>query len=106
MGQSRPRPRLALRAYTLGYFLIDTIEIDTHGTGYLAVELLVSHATPDALVARGPVDAAWLHSLADRHPLTIHSREVVSRTARDAIRERMLRWKGSESSRPVPPADR
>jgi hypothetical protein len=84
---------LALDTYKLGYFLIDTIEIDAHGTGYLAAELLVSHATPDALVARGPVDNDWLHALADRHPLAIHSGEEGSGTARDALRERMLRWK-------------
>ena len=85
---------LALDTYKLGYFLIDTIEIDDHGTGYLAAELLVSHATPEALVARGPVDADWLHAIADRHPLAIHSSEEIPRTALDAIRARMLRWKG------------
>ena len=62
---------LALDAYKLGYFLVDTIEIDDRGTGYLATELLVSRATPAALVTRGPVDTDWLHTLADRHRLTI-----------------------------------
>jgi hypothetical protein len=32
---------LALDTYKLGYFLIDTIELDPVGTGALAVELLV-----------------------------------------------------------------
>ncbi|HET9657701.1 MAG TPA: hypothetical protein VFP72_20285 [Kineosporiaceae bacterium] len=92
--RSAARLDLALDTYKLGYFLIDTIEIDTHGTGYLAAELLVSRTTPDALVVRGPVDADWLHALADRHPLEIHSGEERTRTARitgitrDALRER------------------
>lgn len=64
---------LALDTYKLGYFLIDTVEIDALGTGYLAAELLVSRTTPDALVTRGRVDTDWLHALADRHPLVICS---------------------------------
>lgn len=66
---------LALDAYQLGYFLIDTIDIDTRGTGYLAAELLVSHTNPEALLTHGPVNTDWLRSLADRHPMAIHARE-------------------------------
>jgi hypothetical protein len=66
---------LALDTYKFGYFLIDTIEVDPQGTGYLATELLVSRADPDALVIAGPVDTGWLHALADRHRLVIRSRE-------------------------------
>lgn len=90
---------LALDTYKLGYFLIDTIEIDVLGTGYLAVELLVSRTTPDALVTRGRVDTDWLRALADRHPLTIHSSDEHSRPARNPRRERLPRWKRAGSYR-------
>lgn len=82
---------LALGAYRLGYFLIDTLEIDSHGTGYLAAELLVSHAAPDALVTWGSVDTGWLNALADRHPVTIHSCDENPRPSRDVRRELLLR---------------
>lgn len=78
-GRTVARLDLALDAYKLGYFLVDTVEIDARGTGYLATELLVSRAAPEALVTRGPVDTAWLHALADRHRLMIHPYEVHQR---------------------------
>jgi hypothetical protein len=87
---------LALDAYKLGYFLIDTIEIDAYGTGYLAAELLVSRTTPDALVTRGRLDTDWLHALADRHPLVIHTceeRSQISRFTRGTRQGRLLRPK-------------
>ena len=92
-GPNRTTARLdlALDTYKLGYFLIDTIEIDAHGTGYLAAELLVSRTTPDALVTRGRVDPDWLHALADRHPLLVHSCEEQPRTTRDVGRKRPRR---------------
>jgi hypothetical protein len=34
---------------------------------------LVGHTSPDALIARGPIDSGWLHALADRHRLVVHS---------------------------------
>jgi hypothetical protein len=74
-GRTIARLDLALDTYKFGYFLIDTIEIDSRGTGYLAAELLVSQTNPDALVTRGPVDSGWLHALADRHRLVIRSSE-------------------------------
>jgi hypothetical protein len=91
-GRTNARLDLALDTYKLGYFLVDTIEIDAHGTGYLAAELLVSRTTPDALVTRGPVDTDWLHALADRHPLVIHSEERPW-IARDTLRAHPLGWK-------------
>jgi hypothetical protein len=72
-GRATARLELALDAYKLGYFLVDTVEIDTRGSGYLAAELLVSRTTPDALVTRGAVDDGWCHALADRHRLVIHT---------------------------------
>jgi hypothetical protein len=72
-GRSVARLDLALDTYKLGYFLIDIIEIDLQGTGYLAAELLLNRAEPAALITRGPIDAAWLHALADRHRLVIRS---------------------------------
>ena len=72
-GRATARLDLALDTYKYGYFLIDTVEIDPHGTGYLAAELLVRRAGPDALITRGPIDVDWLHALADRHRLMIRS---------------------------------
>ena len=92
--RSAARLDLALDAYKLGYFLIDTIEIDGYGTGYLAAELLISRTTPDALVTRGRVAADWLHAQADRHPLVIHSCDERPRTiqiTRDVLRRRPRR---------------
>ena len=93
-GRTIARLDLALDTYKFGYFLIDTIEIDAYGTGYLAAELLVSRTTPDALVTRGRIDTDWLRALADRHPLVIHAceeRSRISRITRDALRGRPLR---------------
>jgi hypothetical protein len=70
------RPDLALDTYKYGYFLLDIIELDPQGTGHLATELLIRRASPDALVARGPVEADWLHALADRHRLVVHPEET------------------------------
>jgi hypothetical protein len=74
-GRASARLDLALDAYRFGYFLVDTIEVDTHGSGYLAAELLVRRADPEALVVRGPVDMDWLNALADRHRLVIRFSE-------------------------------
>jgi hypothetical protein len=74
-GHALARLDVALDAYTLGYFLLDIIEIDARGTGCLATELLVSRAEPDALVTRGPVNTDWLNALADRHGVVIRSGE-------------------------------
>jgi hypothetical protein len=75
VNRAAARLDLALDAYKLGYFLVDTIEIDPQGTGYLATELLVSRTTPDAPITAGPVDTDWLHALADRHRLAIRTSE-------------------------------
>ena len=72
-GRAIARLDLALDTYQLGYFLLDIIEISTHGTGCLATELLVSRATPDALVTRGPHDTGRPNALANRHGLVIRS---------------------------------
>ncbi len=93
-GRSTARLDVALDAYKLGYFLIDTIEIDAYGTGYLAAELLVSRTTPDALVTRGRIDPDWLRALTDRHPLVIHAceeRSRISRITRGTLRGSLLR---------------
>ena len=87
----RPDPTARLRPLTL-------LE---RGVAHPTVSLreLLSGSRPPprgrGTIARGPVDADWLNSLADRHPLAIHAGEAGSRTARDAIRERLLRWKGA-----------
>lgn len=70
-GRTTARLDLALHAYKCGYFLIDTIETNAAGTGYLAAELLVSRTDADAVITHGPVDDDWLHSVADRHRLMI-----------------------------------
>jgi hypothetical protein len=91
-GRVLARLDLALDTYKLGYFLLDIIEISTHGTGCLATELLVSRATPDALVTRGPLDTDWLNALANRHRLVIRSGEEHPRP-RDGSRKRARRGK-------------
>ncbi|HEY6794128.1 MAG TPA: hypothetical protein VI248_05550 [Kineosporiaceae bacterium] len=68
---SEGRLDIALDAYKYGYFLLDTIETSPPGTGYLAVELLVSRSGADALVVRGCVDEGWLCAVADRHRLVV-----------------------------------
>jgi hypothetical protein len=88
--RSSARLGVALDTYKLGYFLIDTVEIDALGTGCLAVELLVSRTTPDALVVHGSVDSDWVQAVADRHPLQLHFGEEGSGIVwltRDVLRQ-------------------
>ena len=71
--RSVERLGVALDAYELGYFLIDTIEAAADGSGYSAAEALAACADADALVTRGPVDSHRLAGIADRHRLVIRT---------------------------------
>jgi hypothetical protein len=72
-GRSQGRLDVALDAYKLGYFLLDTIETGPDGVGYLTAELLAARTGADAVVARGPVDGDRLSGMADRHRLVVHA---------------------------------
>jgi len=74
--RSAARLDLALDAYKLGYFLLDTVETTPAGTGYLAAELLLARSGADAIVARGPVDRDWLYAIADRLGLAVRPEQA------------------------------
>jgi hypothetical protein len=69
----RGRLDLALDAYVLGYFLLDTIEVQEDGTGYALAEALAEHTEADAYVIAGPLDPDRLRQSADRLRMRVRS---------------------------------
>jgi len=59
----RERLDLALDAYKLGYFLLDTVEVHDRA-GYAVAEALAARTDADAFVVRGDVDLPRLERAA------------------------------------------
>jgi len=67
------RFNVALDAYKLGYFLLDTIEVGPDGAGYDELERFAVRTGAEAFVVRGPVERARLDELAGRLDMPVHA---------------------------------
>jgi hypothetical protein len=67
------RFNLALDAYKLGYFLVDTIEVGPDGAGYDELERFAVRTGAEAFVVRGPVDRARVDELAGQLGVLVHA---------------------------------
>jgi hypothetical protein len=91
------RLEVAMAAYLLGYFLLDTVGIPVghspDGPGWSRVRRLATVAEAQALIVHGPVDRAVSELLAAELRMVVHvARDVVQQPGSGSSRVRVGAW--------------